>query len=92
MESLYGYLVDCGSPVAPQRGSLESYTDTSEGSEVFYSCNQHLVPEGRMRAVCTRNGWSPNPADLRCAGVFHAWQTFFFCILKELIRVSQDYL
>ena len=58
--------VDCGSPVAPQRGSLESYTGTTEGSEVFYSCAQHLVPEGRMRAVCTRNGWSPNPANLNC--------------------------
>ena len=58
--------VDCGSPVAPQRGSLESYTTTTEGSEVSYRCNQGLVPETRMRAVCTRNGWSPNPAVLNC--------------------------
>ena len=58
--------VDCGAPVAPRNGSLESYTDTTEGSEVFYSCEQGLVPEGRMRAVCTRNGWSPNPAELCC--------------------------
>ena len=59
--------VDCGPPVVPQHGSLESYTITSEGSEVFYSCNPGLVPEERMRAVCTRNGWSPNPADLNCS-------------------------
>ena len=58
--------VDCGPPVAPRNGSLESYNDTTEGSEVFYSCNQGLVPEGRMRANCTRNGWSPNLADLVC--------------------------
>ena len=58
--------VDCGPPVAPWNGSLESYTDTTEGSEVFYSCDQGLVPEGRMRAVCTGNGWSPNPAELSC--------------------------
>ena len=58
--------VDCGHPVTPQNGSLESYTDTTYGSEVFYSCDPGLVPEGRMRAVCTRNGWSPNPADLNC--------------------------
>ena len=58
--------VNCGLPVAPQNGSLESYTSTINGSEVFYSCNPGLVPEGRMRAVCTENGWSPNPADLRC--------------------------
>ena len=60
--------VDCGSPVAPQRGSLENYTNTTEGAVVFYSCGQNLVPEGRMRAVCTRDGWSPNPADLSCTG------------------------
>ena len=58
--------VDCGAPVAPRNGSLESYTNTTEGSQVFYSCNLGLVPEGRMRAVCTRNGWSPNPAELCC--------------------------
>ena len=59
-------LVDCGQPVAPQRGSLETYTNTTEGSEVFYSCNPGLVAEGRMRAVCTDNGWNSNPADLIC--------------------------
>ena len=64
------FLVDCGAPVAPRNGSLESYTDTTEGSEVFYRCDPGLVPEGRMRANCTRNGWSPNPADLSCAGIF----------------------
>ena len=59
--------VDCGPPVTPQNGFLESYTDTTEGSEVFYSCGEHMVPEGRMTAVCTRNGWCSNPANLRCA-------------------------
>ena len=34
---------------------------------VFYSCDPGLVPEGRMRAVCTENGWSSNPADLNCS-------------------------
>ena len=62
------HLVDCGKPSAPQRGYLERYNDTTVGSEVFYSCDQGLVPEGRMRAVCTRNGWSPTPADLSCTG------------------------
>ena len=58
--------VTCSAPVVPQHGSLESYANTTEGSQVFYRCNQGLVPEGRMRAVCTRNGWSPNPAELCC--------------------------
>ena len=60
--------VDCGAPVAPQRGFLERYTSTTGGSEVFYSCDPGLVPVGRMRAVCTGSVWSPNPADLGCAG------------------------
>ena len=69
MSYMYMYLftVDCGLPVAPQRGSLESYTNTTEGSVTFYSCDQGLVPEGRMRANCTRNGWSPlNPGRVNC--------------------------
>ena len=57
---------DCGPPGNPQRGSLESYTNTTEGSEVFYSCNPGLVPQRRMRAVCTEDGWNPNPADVNC--------------------------
>ena len=63
--------VDCGEPRPPPHGSLESYTNTMEGLEVFYSCDTSFVPEGRMRSVCTRNGWSPNPADLNCtAGMY----------------------
>ena len=74
--------VDCGPPVTPLNGSLESYTNTTEGSEVFYSCNQGLVPEGRMRAVCTRNGWSPNPAAICCTEGMHLhdWQYCWFCL------------
>ena len=60
-------VVDCGAPVVPRNGSLESYTNTTEGSEVLYSCDPGLVPEGRMRTNCTRNGWSPNPAALSCS-------------------------
>ena len=63
---LFTTSVDCGVPGDPKRGSLESYSDTTEGSEVFYSCDPGLVPEGTMRTVCTRNEWSPNPADLNC--------------------------
>ena len=58
--------VDCGPPVAPRDGYLESYTNTTEGSEVFYSCDPGLVPEGKMIALCTENGWSPNPVDRNC--------------------------
>ena len=58
--------VDCGPPRPPQRGSLDRYSGSTEGSEVFYRCDSGLVPEGLLRSVCTGNGWSPNPADLNC--------------------------
>ena len=62
----YLFTVDCDPPGNPQRGST-NYTDTIEGSVAFYSCDQYLVPEGRMRANCTRNGWSPlDPGRLSC--------------------------
>ena len=65
-ELQYVFTVDCGPPGTPQRGST-NYTGTTEGSVVFYSCHQHLVPEERMRANCTRNGWSPlDPGRLSC--------------------------
>ena len=58
--------VDCGPPTTPWNGSLESYSDTTEGSVVLYRCDPGLVPEEKMRTMCTENGWSPNPADLNC--------------------------
>ena len=65
-ELQYVFTVDCGAPGNPQRGST-NYTSTTDGSVAFYSCDEHLVPEGRMRANCTRNGWSPiNPGRLSC--------------------------
>ena len=66
LQFLYLFTVDCGPPGTPQRGSM-NYTTTAEGSVAFYSCNQHLVPEGWMRANCTRNGWSPlDPGRVNC--------------------------
>ena len=59
--------VDYSPPPAPRNGSLERYTDTTEGSVVFYSCDPGLVPELWMRAMCMEDGWSPNPANLHCS-------------------------
>ena len=60
------FSVDCGSPGDPRNGFLTNYTGTTNGSVAFYSCDPGLVPVMGMRAVCTRNGWSPNPAGLNC--------------------------
>ena len=63
----YSSPVDCGSPCNPRNGSVTSFTGTTNGSIAFYSCDLGLVPVMEMRAVCTGNGWSPNPADLNCS-------------------------
>jgi len=62
-------LIDCGSPPAPRNGSLESFTSTTEGSVVFYSCDPGLVPVGRMMSVCTGSGWNPDLPGLNCSEV-----------------------
>jgi len=66
--------VDCGPPLAPRNGSLESYTNTTEGSVVFYSCDPGFGPEHRMMSVWTGTGWSPNPGALNCSlGMLQWW-------------------
>ena len=78
--------VDCGAPKAPQNGYLESYTSTTEGSEVFYSCDRGHLREGRMRAVCTDNGWTPNPTNLSCTlGMLH-WFSFVRVSVLDLVQ------
>ena len=80
--------VDCGPPPAPWNGSLESYTNTTEGSVVFYSCDPGLVPEMRMRARCIGTGWSPNPGVLSCSvGMWHCKVPahYFICDMIPLL-------
>ena len=75
--------VDCGPPPAPRNVSLESYTNTTEGSVVFYSCDPGLVPERRMMSLCTGSGWSPNPAVLNCSVGMFKWQVPDESLLHE---------
>ena len=48
-------------------GSIELYQNTTEGAEIFFSCNPGFVLAGRMTATCASNGmWTPDPASLTC--------------------------
>ena len=82
--------VDYSPPGIPQNGSVTNYTGTTNSSMAFYSCNQGLVPEGRMMAVCTGNGWSPNPADLNCA--IGTYVVYSDCIEHWYTRIAHLYL
>ena len=49
--------------------SIETYQNSTEGTEIFFRCNPGFVPAGRMRAVCAADGrWYPDPAGLVCTG------------------------
>ena len=42
-----------GRATPPRNGSIETYQNTAEGTEIFFSCNQMFVPSTRMTATCT---------------------------------------
>ena len=58
---------DCGAPSPPVNGFL-NLTNTTEGSAVVFQCDPGFVPEGKMTAVCGRDGqWTPNPGGTTCS-------------------------
>ena len=59
---------DCGAPAPPMNGSMQSYTNTTEGSVVVFQCDSGFVPEGEITAVCGRDSrWTPDPGDVTCS-------------------------
>ena len=58
---------NCSNPTLPTNSFIEAYHNTTEGAEIYFSCNPEFVPAGRMGAVCASNGrWNPDPAGFRC--------------------------
>ena len=61
--------VSCGAPTFASGVTVEPFSGTTVGSEIFYQCQQGLPPKGRKVSVCGGDRrWSPNPATLMCAG------------------------
>ena len=60
----YGY--PAGMQLIPTSGKVShtSYCIWQFSLLHGYCCDPGLVPEGRMKAVCTESGWSPNSADI----------------------------
>ena len=66
--------VSCGSPFAPDNGSIDPYHNTTEGAEVFFRCNPGFVPTGKMRAMCRADGrWNPDPGGLVCTSKYRLY-------------------
>jgi hypothetical protein len=62
--------IDCGSPsVSSNQGVvIEPFNDTLFGSTIVFHCEEGLIPDTVIEAVCGSTGvWSPNPANHLCA-------------------------
>ena len=67
-ESHFNSTVDCGAPLSSVNGSVQSHTNTTEGSVVVFQCDPGFVPEGEMTAVCGNNGqWVSYPGNVTCS-------------------------
>ena len=61
--------VNCGTPTAPENGSIDPYQNTTEGAEIVFRCNTGFDPAENMTAVCEANAsWNPDPATVVCTG------------------------
>jgi hypothetical protein len=68
--SLASIAVDCGPPVAPDDGKINSYTLTTEDVNITFVCDDGFVPANPVPSVCTReSGWNPPPEAHICIGM-----------------------
>ena len=60
-------LVQCFPPSAAKGVSISPYTATTEGSVIVLKCEEGLVPEESIMAVCGNDRrWYPDPTTLNC--------------------------
>lgn len=79
-------LVDCGHPTPPENGNLGNYSETAEGANVTFRCNQDFVPVAEMVSICSSDGvWEPAPELHNCtAGIARhdAWCDSGLCSVR----------
>ena len=67
-DSHFNPTADCGAPPPPVNGSMQSHTNTTEGSVAVFQCDPGFVPEGVMTAVCGSDSqWTPSPGGVTCS-------------------------
>ena len=60
-------LIQCFPPSAADGVSISPYTATTEGSVIVLKCEEDLVPEESIMAVCGKDRmWYPDPTTLNC--------------------------
>ena len=61
----------CGALSFSSGVTVEQFSSTIVGSEVFYQCQPGFLPEGRRTLLCRENGrWYPDPRDLCTGNIF----------------------
>ena len=59
--------MNCGVPSSATGVIVDPYESTSEGSMITYHCDDGLVPNRTITAICMSNGqWHPNPISHTC--------------------------
>ena len=60
-------LIQCFPPSAANGVSISPYTATTEGSVIVLKCEEGLVPEESIMALCGNDRrWYPDPTTLNC--------------------------
>ena len=75
--SVYTPSVNCGAPSFSTGVTVETFSNTTVGSEIVYQCQSGFLPEGGVTSVCRGDGmWNPDPATLLCEGKLYALASY----------------
>ena len=61
------YTVDCGVPAPAPMVIIDPYVNTTGGSLITYHCDDGLIPNNTITAICQSDGqWNPSPDRHTC--------------------------
>lgn len=54
---------------------IDPYTETTEGTEIYFHCDRGFYPNDMKKAVCSRDRiWTPDPLNHMCfRGILHGY-------------------
>ena len=77
LASLITPSVSCGDPSFSTGVTVETFSNTTVGSEIVYQCQSGFLPEGGVTSVCRGDGtWNPDPATLLCEGKLYVLASY----------------
>ena len=80
----------CGALSFSSGVTVEQFSSTIVGSELFYQCQPGFLPEGRRTLLCGGDGrWSPDPQSL-CTGNVSRYIAYHSILLTSLLISVSD--